>query len=108
MQALIVLLLQIALAERGTGFALWRDIVDNLTDYKITAPTFHTLYLSCDHRQMAGLSFDCPEAADQFAAQINAITSDPLNIALSAPKRDKVKVKGKQMFPLSVCIQWAK
>ena len=78
-----------ALAERGTGFALWKDVVDNLTDYKQMASTFHTLYLSCDHRQMAGLSFDCPQAAEAFGRQMAAITSDPLNIALSAPKCDK-------------------
>lgn len=79
--------LQICLAERGTGFTLWRDIIDNLTDYKAIHPCFHTLYLSCDHRKMAGLSFDSAEAAQEFLQNIESITSDPVNIALSAPKR---------------------
>ena len=79
--------LKICLAERGTGFNLWGDVIDNLTDYKAVHPCFHTLYLSCDHRQMAGLSFDSSEAAADFLHNIEAITCDPLNIALSAPKR---------------------
>lgn len=79
--------LRICLAERGTGFNLWSDIIDNLTDYKAMHPCFHTLYLSADHRQMAGLSFDSNDAAKLFLHQIESITSDPLNIALSGPKR---------------------
>ncbi|RWS25018.1 hypothetical protein B4U80_11266 [Leptotrombidium deliense] len=56
--------LQICLAERGTGFTLWKDVIDNLTDYKSLHPCFHTLYLSCDHRKMAGLSFDDADEAE--------------------------------------------
>lgn len=34
------------LAERGTCFALWQDRIDNLSDYRITGPAFHTMCLS--------------------------------------------------------------
>ena len=34
------------LAERGTCFALWRDTIDNLSDYKVAGPAFHTMCLS--------------------------------------------------------------
>lgn len=34
------------LAERGTGFPLWQDIIDNLSDYKVASPSFHTMCLS--------------------------------------------------------------
>lgn len=34
------------LAERGTCFALWKDTIDNLSNYKITGPAFHTMCLS--------------------------------------------------------------
>lgn len=34
------------LAERGTCFALWKDTIDNLSNYKISGPTFHTMCLS--------------------------------------------------------------
>ena len=85
--------LQLVLAERGSGFPLWKDVIDNLTDYKSIAPTFHTLYTSSDHRKMAGLSFDSSEAAEDFLNQIELITSDPLNIALSAPKSKSASLK---------------
>lgn len=85
--------LQICLAERGTGFVLWKDIIDNLSDYSAQHPCFHTLYLSCDHRKMAGLSFDSQLAAQQFNQQIETLTSDPLNIALTGPKKSSKKLK---------------
>ena len=85
--------LQICLAERGTGFVLWKDIIDNLSDYSAQHPCFHTLYLSCDHRKMAGLSFDSQTAAQQFNQQIETLTSDPLNIALTGPKKSNKKLK---------------
>lgn len=34
------------LAERGTCFALWKDTIDNLSDYKVAAAAFHTMCLS--------------------------------------------------------------
>ncbi|XP_076311068.1 uncharacterized protein LOC143225479 [Tachypleus tridentatus] len=79
--------LQIIVAEKGTGFVLWGDVIDNLTNYKAQENCFHTLCLSNDHRQMAGLSFDNPEAAVEFFGEIDHLTSDPLNISLSIPKR---------------------
>ncbi|XP_054159339.1 uncharacterized protein LOC128957574 [Oppia nitens] len=84
--------LQICLAEKGTGFVLWKDIIDNLSDYSAHHPCFHTLYLSCDHRRMAGLSFDSPYAANQFHEHIETLTADPLNIALTGPKKSGKKL----------------
>lgn len=34
------------LAERGTCFALWKDTIDNLSNYKVSGPAFHTMCLS--------------------------------------------------------------
>ena len=45
--------------------------------------SFHTFYLSIDHRKMAGLSFDCSSSADEFLKQIELITSNPKNISLT-------------------------
>lgn len=84
--------IQICLAERGTGFPLWSDIIDSLSSYAVTQPTFHTMYLSFDHRKMAGLSFDCPVAAVQFFHQIEPIITNPLNIALDGPKKGKSRL----------------
>lgn len=81
--------LRICLAQVGTGFPLWADIIDNLSDYRAdgTTTTFQTMYLSTDHRKMAGLSFDCRIAAEAFLAQLEAIVSNPLNISLTGPKK---------------------
>ncbi|XP_076332369.1 uncharacterized protein LOC143237232 [Tachypleus tridentatus] len=82
--------LKVVLAERGTGFILWHDVIDNLTNYRAQDSSFHTMFRSADHSQMVGLSFDSKTAASQFHEQVELLTSDPLNISLSIPK-----VKGK-------------
>lgn len=87
-------MLQIVLAEKGSGFVLWKDIIDNLSNYRAEeSSTFHTMYLSSDHRKMAGLSFDVLDAAEKFLQEIEQLTSDPLNICLSVPKQKKKKQK---------------
>ncbi|GFS29426.1 WH1 domain-containing protein [Trichonephila inaurata madagascariensis] len=87
-------MLQIVLAEKGSGFVLWKDVIDNLSNYKAEeSSTFHTMYLSSDHRKMAGLSFDVAEAAEKFLKEIEQLTSDPLNICLSVPKQKKKSLK---------------
>lgn len=83
--------IKFCLAERGTGFPLWSDLIDALSNYSATQPTFHTMYLSSDHRKMAGLSFDCPVASVEFYRQIEPIISNPMNISLSGPKKSKSK-----------------
>ena len=88
--------LQLIVAEKGTGFALWGDVVDNLTGYKVQEPHFHTLYLSSDHRKRLGLSFNDGDLAMEFHSILEQLTSDPANISLSGPgkkKKDKPKEK---------------
>jgi hypothetical protein len=91
--------IQILLAERGSCFTLWKDTIDNLTAYKQVAPSFHTMYLSSDHRRLVGLSFDSVDAADELLAQVEALTSRPENISLSMPKGVKVKPSQQQTPP---------
>ncbi|XP_064489848.1 uncharacterized protein LOC135401389 [Ornithodoros turicata] len=86
-------MVHIVLAERGTGFALWKDIIDNLSSYQKPAVTFHTMHLSSDHRRMAGLSFDVADAAQEFWDKVEELTSDPLNISLSVPKSNQKGLK---------------
>lgn len=81
--------LQLILAEKGTGFALWRDVVDNLTSYRAQEPQFHTLYLSSDHRRRMGLSYNDARPATEFLGHIERLTSDPSNISLSGPSKKK-------------------
>jgi hypothetical protein len=81
--------IQLVLAERGTGFTLWSDIIDNLSNYESPSATFHTMRNSCDHRQIVGLSFDSAQAAQQLFQHVEALCSDPANIRLSAPKTSR-------------------
>lgn len=39
------------LAERGTCFALWKDTIDNLSNYKVSSKAFHTMCLSTGELQ---------------------------------------------------------
>lgn len=95
--------IQIVLSERGTGFMLWRDVIDHLSNYKSPASSFHTFFLSSDHRCLAGLSFDNPDAAKQMLDKVELLTSDPANISLSGPssklhkKNKKKKVERTKM-----------
>lgn len=43
------------LAERGTCFALWKDTIDNLSNYKVSGKAFHTMCLSTGELQLYDL-----------------------------------------------------
>ena len=79
---------QMILAERGTGFALWKDRLDNLSCYTADEEDkmFHSLHYSRDHRVRVGLSWDQEEAAVTFLARVEDLTSRPDNLGLSGPK----------------------
>ena len=71
--------LHVVLAERGSGFILWKDSVDHLTNYTshTEVMTFHTMHLSNDHTRLAGFIFDDTTAASLWHQQFVALTSDP-------------------------------
>ena len=80
--------IQICLVEKGTGFVLWKDVIDHLTKYQVSQDClFHTMHLSLDHSQKIGLSFDSEVEAQEFYDTLNMLTSDPANISLSGPYR---------------------
>lgn len=81
------------LAERGTCFALWKDTIDNLSDYKVAAAAFHTMCLSADHRKIIGFSFDSNQAAREMWVRVEELISNPENIALSVPGRKRKSKK---------------
>ncbi|XP_062606406.1 uncharacterized protein LOC134268229 [Saccostrea cucullata] len=78
--------LQIVLAEKGTGFLLWKDAIDHLSTYKAEHPNFHTMSLSTDHTRLAGLSFDHSTAASDFHSTIDKLTSNPDDEIMSLSK----------------------
>ena len=78
--------IQLLLLEKGTGFVLWKDVIDNLSKYQMSTDVlFHTLHLSTDHSVRIGLSFDSEPEARDFYNRLNLLTSDPKNISLSGP-----------------------
>lgn len=79
--------IRICIAEHGTGFQLWSDVIDNLSNYQPLKPTFHTMYLSTNHRKMVGFSFDNQFAALEFYRQVETIVANPWNISLTGPKK---------------------
>ena len=85
--------IQMCLIEKGTGFVLWKDVIDHLTKYQVSADfLFHTMHLSTDHSQKIGLSFDASPEAREFYDWLSVLTSDPANISLSGPYRmDPIK-----------------
>jgi len=83
--------LQIILAEKGTGFVLWKNNIDHLTDYTAPHLNFHTLHLSTDHTQLAGLSFDDTAAASEFYNTLSNLISDPEDELLNLSKSKKKK-----------------
>lgn len=83
--------LHIVIAEKGTGFTLWKDVIDNLTGYKAPTSNFHTLHLSTDHTKLAGLSFDDAGCASEFFSHIIRLTSDPTDDLLRIGKQKKKK-----------------
>lgn len=75
---------------------LWRDTIDNLTEYKVGGKAFHTMYSSSDHTQQIGFSFDTTQAAQEMWEHIERLVSDPENISLSLPGKKKKKKEKKQ------------
>lgn len=94
--------LTLVLAERGSCFALWSDRIDNLSNYRIAGPSFHTMCLSSNHQQMIGFSFDSTDAARELWQHVERLTNDPENIALSVPgarKKGAAAKKQKRVKP---------
>ncbi|XP_048769581.1 uncharacterized protein LOC125675814 [Ostrea edulis] len=91
--------LQIVLAEKGTGFLLWKDDIDHLSTYKAEHPNYHTMSLSTDHTKLAGLSFDHSTAASDFHSTIEKLTSNPDDelMSLSKTKHKRRKSEKKKV-----------
>lgn len=85
--------IQIIVAERGTCFTLWHDIIDNLSSYRVAGQAFHTMHRSSDHSVLVGLSFDSPAAANEMWGHVERLTACPENISLSVPGRRGRKLR---------------
>jgi hypothetical protein len=67
------------LAERETGFPLWKDKINYLTNLEVMSgnPKVLTIRLSGSLSKMAKLSVFCVEAAMKFHEEFVAVTTDP-------------------------------
>lgn len=83
--------LYIILAEKGTGFTIWRDVVDNQTGYRTPNANFHTMHTSTDYSKLAGFSFDDAGAASEFYGHLHKLTADPDDELLHPGKIKKKK-----------------
>ena len=65
------------LSERETGFPLWQDKVNYLTNYKDVNPTRHQMQPSNNLRLRVGFRFYCANAASEFQGKYREMTVDP-------------------------------
>ncbi|XP_041351740.1 uncharacterized protein LOC121370524 [Gigantopelta aegis] len=91
--------LYIVLAEKGTGFVLWKDVIDTLTNYTAPHNTFHTMHLSSDHTRQVGFSFDDGGAASEFFGSLSALTSNPEDDLFNLSKSKKKKKQKEKSKP---------
>ncbi|KAL4233723.1 hypothetical protein ACF0H5_008403 [Mactra antiquata] len=92
--------LSILIAEKGTGFTLWRDVIDNLTGYRTPNANFHTMHSSKDYAKLVGLSFDEAGAAAEFYSHVKKLTADPADELLktgNTKKKKSIKDKKKKI-----------
>ncbi|XP_071941811.1 uncharacterized protein [Antedon mediterranea] len=89
--------LQIYLAERGTGFVLWNDSLNQQSNYKSPSKNFHTMALSTEPGKIAGLSFDSERAGNELLRTVNTWISDQkdVNLGTIKDKRKDTKKKNK-------------
>ena len=85
--------LTLVLAERGTGFTLWSDVVNHLTKYSMPHDNFHTLTISTDSTRLVGLSFDDGPAALEFGEAMTSLMADPDDSLLNLSNKKKSKTK---------------
>lgn len=92
--------LYIILAEKGTGFTIWRDVIDSQTGYRTPNANFHTMHTSTDYSKLAGFSFDDAGAASEFYGHLHKLTADPDDDLLqkgNIKKKKSIKEKKKKV-----------
>jgi hypothetical protein len=81
------------LAEKGSGFILWKDNLDHLSHFRAVHPNFHTMFLSTDHTKLAGFSYDDVGASNDFLSSLQNVMSDPSDELFNMSKKKKKKEK---------------
>ena len=86
--------IKIVLAERGSCFPLFQDILDHLTDYKVSQQNLHTFHVSSNHSIVMAFEFQQNDSASRFWSKVEQLMSMPENLSLSVPgKKQQIKKK---------------
>ena len=92
--------LHLVLAERDTGFPLWSDRVNYLTNYAERSTTLQAFHVSTSLRTIAAFSFYSAPAAARFHCNFKRLTSDPEDELWSLSNvKKKQKKKAKKVTP---------
>ncbi|KAJ8032521.1 hypothetical protein HOLleu_26072 [Holothuria leucospilota] len=97
--------LSLCIAEKGTGFILWKDVISKETGYKAPERNFHTMTVSEDKGKLAGLSFDDEGSAINFYHKVQTWIEEDFALRHSEYKKkgkknkDKKKKLPKQKLP---------
>ncbi|XP_072014577.1 uncharacterized protein [Amphiura filiformis] len=91
-------ILHLCLAEKGTGFVLWKDVVNTESNYKAPGKNFHTMTTSKDRKKLAGFSFDDASSARQLQSTVEAWIKEvtPVDTGKKKKKKDKNGSKSKK------------
>ena len=81
--------LQLILAERGTGFLLWKDIIDHLSHYQPLSDRLHTLRSSTDHSNLLAIFFPNQTSASSFYRSYQLIIENNHDILQISKKKKK-------------------
>lgn len=79
----------VSLVERDSGFSTWKETLMSSSNYRAQQKNFHTLMLSNGDGTMAGLRFNCEEAANVFLKDVEAAMQE-VSTAASAPELNKL------------------
>lgn len=80
----------LSLVERDSGFATWKETLTSSSNYTEQQKNFHTLTLSNGDGTMAGLRFNCEDAANVFLKDVEAAVQEVLSSS-SAPELNKLQ-----------------
>jgi len=93
----VVTSVQLCLADPDSGFAIWRETLQNSSEYKATQKNFHTFKMTSNNNCMAGIRFPLDEGANIFLrdviGNIPKITHETHNLEISVQK-SKTSRKG--------------
>ena len=84
--------LHLVFAERGTGFALWRDVLSHASKYNALLPDLHTLHWSRDTAQLVAFKFFDRQGAKDFFQKFHTVITHPEyeDVLIANTKKKKV------------------